>query len=51
MKKTYVKPTVEIHFIEQSMFLCMSSNLSEYGIDGDAGAIINENNINDAGDF
>lgn len=52
MKKTYVKPKMKTYFMNQSLFLCTSISLSEFGEDGAPGVSDFDNdNIIDGGDF
>lgn len=52
MKKTYVKPKMKTYFIDQSIFLCASVPLSDFGGEGTPGVSdFGDDNIIDAGDF
>lgn len=52
MKKTYVKPKMKTYFMNQSLFLCTSASLSDFGGEGTPGVSdFGNDNIIDGGEY
>lgn len=52
MKKTYVKPKMKTYLVHQSMFLCTSASLSDFGDEGTPGVSdFGDGNIINGGDY